>query len=141
MTALARLAATADPALAPYAVPDPGAGELEAIAGEEERAFVLEAIREGYLLHYHAPRAFAAGMDDDLRLLGGDSLFALGLERLAAAGDLAAVAELSGLISDSARAEAEGTPEAVAERWRASAERLAAAAGTGSAEGRRAASE
>ena len=36
-------------------------------------------------MHYGTPRAFA-GMDDDLRLLAGDALYALGLERLSAAG-------------------------------------------------------
>ena len=48
-----------------------------------DRAFVLEAVREGYLLHYGEPRAFE-GMDPDLRLLAGDALYALGLARLAA---------------------------------------------------------
>ena len=47
-------------------------------------------------------------MDDDLRLLAGDALYALGLARLAQTGDLAAVAELSDLISLSAQAHAEG---------------------------------
>ena len=63
---------------------------------------MLEAVYEGYLLHYGESRLFA-GMDDDLRLLAGDALYALGLARLAEAGDLAAVAELSDLISRSLR--------------------------------------
>ena len=50
-------------------------------------------------------------MDDDLRLLAGDALYALGLSRLADSGDLAAVAELADLISLTARAQAEGRPE------------------------------
>ena len=41
-------------------------------------------------------------MDADLRLLAGDALYALGLSRLAEAGDLEAVAELADLISLSA---------------------------------------
>ena len=65
---------------------------------DEDRLFVLEAVYEGYLLHYGEPRAFR-GMDADLRLLAGDALYALGLSRLADNGDLAAVAELSDLIS------------------------------------------
>ena len=40
-----------------------------------------------------------AGADRDLALLAGDYLYALGLERLAALGDLDAVRELSDLIS------------------------------------------
>ena len=62
------------------------------------RGFVLEAVYEGYLLHYGESRAFA-GMDADMRLLAGDALYALGLARLAESGDLEAVAELSDLIS------------------------------------------
>ena len=59
---------------------------------------MLEAVYEGYLMHYGEPRAFT-GMDDDLRLLAGDALYALGLARLAESGDLEAVAVLSDLIS------------------------------------------
>jgi hypothetical protein len=122
LTALADLVAAAGPALAAHAVPDPGAGRFD--LPDPVRAFVLEAVYEGYLMHYGEPRAFA-GMDDDLRLLAGDSLYALGLERLAAAGDIEAVAELSDLISESARAHAEGRPEAAVDRWAASARKLA----------------
>ncbi len=71
---------------------------------------MLEAVYEGYLMHYGEPRAFA-GMDDDLRLLAGDALYALGLARLAERGDLEAVAELADLISLCARAHAEGRAE------------------------------
>jgi hypothetical protein len=123
VSALREVAAAVDPALAAHAVDDPGEGELEAIVGDRGRAFVVEAIREGYLLHYGEPRCFS-GMDDDLRLLAGDALFALGLERLAETGDLEAVAELSDLITRSARAEVEGRREAVPALWHASAERL-----------------
>jgi hypothetical protein len=66
---------------------------------------VIEAVREGYLLHYGAPRLMSRA-DDDLALLAGDRLYALGLERLAAAGDLVAVAALSDLIALSAQAQA-----------------------------------
>lgn len=124
MSVLAELARAADPALRPYAAGDPGRGELAEAAGGGTRGFVVEAIREGYLLHYGEPRIFS-GMDDDLRLLAGDALYALGLERLAREGDLAAVGELSELITESARAEAEGRAEEVGPLWLASAERLA----------------
>lgn len=130
MSALAEVAKAVDPDLAGYAVEDPGEGELEAIVGHGGRAFVIEAIREGYLLHYGEPRCFT-GVDEDLRLLAGDALYALGLERLAATGDLEAVAELSGLISRSARAEAEGRRDAIPALWRATAERLSRGGGEG----------
>jgi hypothetical protein len=68
---------------------------------------LIEAIREGYLLHYGSPRLIDAA-DPDLRLLAGDFLYALGLERLAAHGDLEAVRELADLISLSAQLHAGG---------------------------------
>jgi hypothetical protein len=61
-------------------------------------ALLVESIREGYLLHYGEPR-IVLGADPDLALLAGDYLYAVGLERLAGLGDLAAVRELSDLIS------------------------------------------
>jgi hypothetical protein len=77
-------------------------------AAEAPKEYVLlvEAIREGYLLHYGTPRLID-GADPDLRLLAGDYLYALGLERLAARGDLDAVRELADLISLSAQIQAE----------------------------------
>ena len=71
---------------------------------------MVEAVREGYLLHYGEPRMLA-GHDPDLALLAGDYLYALGLERLAALGDPEAVRELSDLISLCAQA----MPRAAAE--------------------------
>jgi hypothetical protein len=130
MSALAEVVAAADPALASYAVADPQGGEFERLVGEGSRAMVIEAIREGYLLHYGEARAFR-GMDEDMRLLAGDSMFALGLDRLARAGDLEAIAELSDLITLSARAEVERATEVVPALWRASAERLSAASAPG----------
>jgi hypothetical protein len=70
-------------------------------------ALLVEAIREGYLLHYGAPRV-VVGADDDLALLAGDYLYALGLRRLSMLGDLAAVRELSDLISLAAQLHARG---------------------------------
>ena len=80
----------------PTRSPSPGRGASTTADGI--RGFVLEAVYEGYLMHYGEPRAFT-GMDDDLRLLAGDALYALGLARLAESGDLEAVAVLSDLIS------------------------------------------
>jgi len=110
------IASAADPALQAHAVAQPN----DPLYGD----FVLDAIREGYELHYGTPRAFE-GMDDDLRLLAGDALYALGLSRLAETGDLEAVAELAELISDCAQAQAEKRPDAAEERWVASAKKLA----------------
>jgi hypothetical protein len=78
---------------------------------------LLEAIREGYELHYGLPRLFDLDADPDLALLAGDRLFALGLERLAALGDLDAVTTLGDLISASARAHAENRPDAADSAW------------------------
>lgn len=73
------------------------AGE-RARAAPGEYARVIEAVREGYLLHYGAGR-IVVGVEPDLALLAGDYLYALGLERLAALDDLGAVGELADLIS------------------------------------------
>jgi hypothetical protein len=116
--------AAADPSLAPFAVASPPDGEWEARL-EGHRAFTMEAVYEGFLLHYREPRAFA-GMDPDLRLLAGDALYALGLERLAEAGDLAAVAELADLISACAQAQAEGRADETRALWDATLQRFSA---------------
>jgi hypothetical protein len=55
--------------------------------------------------------------DEDLALLAGDRLYALGLERLAALGDLDAVAELADLISVCARSHAEERPDVADTAW------------------------
>jgi hypothetical protein len=122
VSALAEVVAAADPALAPYAVGEPGPGRFATVGGV--RAFVLEAVYEGYLMHYGEPRAFTA-MDADMRLLAGDALYALGLARLADTGDLEAVAVLSDLISASARAQAEGRHADAEALWEESAAALA----------------
>ena len=67
MSGLAEVVAAVDPSLAPYAVSDVPAGEWEARI-DGDRAFTMEAVYEGFLMHYREPRAFS-GMDADLRLL------------------------------------------------------------------------
>jgi hypothetical protein len=131
---LAEVAAAVDPALREYALPEPGPGRFNGSNGlGRDRAFVLEAVYEGYLLHYETPRAFR-GMDPDLRLLAGDSLYALGLERLAAGGDIDAVRELSDLISLCAFVQAQGRPELADELWRATTSALSGGGGQGARE-------
>ena len=90
------------------------------------RGFTAEAVYEGFVMHYREPRSFSPQMDLDLRLLAGDSLYAIGLERLAEQGDLVAVAELADLISACAQAEAEGRPHAAEARWERAIEALSA---------------
>jgi hypothetical protein len=102
-------AATVDPA------PDADA-EVGELAGES-LALAAEAIHEGALLHYAGGRVLKSD-DADLVLLAGDRLFALGLDRLAAMGDLGAIAVLSDVIAECARAAAEGRPDDIAAAWR-----------------------
>jgi hypothetical protein len=95
-----------------------------------EYARVLESVREGYLLHYGAPRILD-GLDRDLALLAGDYLYALGLERLTALADLPAIRELSDLISLCAQLHADdgAGQDGTAALWLASAIAIGAGAG------------
>jgi hypothetical protein len=81
-----------------------------AAAAPGEYAKVIESVREGYLLHYGTPRIIATE-DRDLALLAGDYMYAEGLARLAALGDLEAVRELASLISVCAEAHVDGEAE------------------------------
>lgn len=118
--------------ISPYVVDPaepPTLGELAAsgpgtAAAPAEYALVVEAVREGYLLHYEQPRLLA-GHDSDLALLAGDYLYALGLDRLAALGDTTAVAILSDLITQCARLQAEGNAEPIPCLWQTATERIA----------------
>jgi hypothetical protein len=72
----------------------------------ERFALGLETIYEGYLVHYGRPRLFSPP-DEEAALLLGDYLYAHGLVRIAATGDLDAVAVLAELISTCAHLRAE----------------------------------
>jgi hypothetical protein len=110
VNALEEVVEAADPGLRPYSqLPTPNPGRFS-------DDFVLSAVHEGYLLHYGNPNAFQME-DPDLRLLAGDSLYALGLDRLAEQGDLPAVARLADLITGCARAHAEGNPDVAEGLW------------------------
>lgn len=132
LQALADQLRAEDTPISPYVVDPaepPELGELAAAgpgtaAAPAEYALVVEAVREGYLLHYEQPRLLA-GHDSDLALLAGDYLYALGLDRLAALNDTPAVTILSDLISACARLQAEGNAEAIPGLWREAAERIA----------------
>jgi hypothetical protein len=95
-----------------------------AAANPGEYALVVEAVHEGYLLHYGESRLLA-GHDSDLALLAGDYLYALGLDRLAELGDDRAIAILSDLISRCAQLHAEGDGAAVPRLWEAAAGAIA----------------
>jgi hypothetical protein len=114
-----------DTPIAPHVIDPAEPSQLGELAGGGEHAIVVEAVREGYLLHYEQPRLLA-GHDSDLALLAGDYLYALGLDRLAALGDTGAVAVLSDLISDCARLQAEGDLEQIPDLWRIAAEQIGA---------------
>lgn len=99
--------------------PDPDAGTPHAEAAGRW-AFVVEAVFEGHLLHHGTSRIVAQD-DPDLALLAGDRLYALGLERLAAAGDLEAVRALARTIAAGAAAAAAGDREREGVVWRTGA--------------------
>jgi hypothetical protein len=76
---------------------------------EDRFALGVESIYEGYLLHYGHPRLFSPA-DRDAAVLLGDYLYAHGLVRITALGDVDAVARLSELLSRCAHLRAEGEP-------------------------------
>jgi hypothetical protein len=90
------------------------------LARREEYELLVEAIYEGYLLHYGAPRIVHVP-EDDLKLLAGDRLYAIGLARLVALGDTPAVAELADTITLSALAQGAGSAELAQAVWTAGA--------------------
>jgi hypothetical protein len=89
-------------------------------ARSAEYELLLEAIYEGYLLHYGSPRLLRPA-EADLGLLAGDQLYALGLARLVALGDLAAVAELADVITLTALAHGAGRDDLARATWSAGA--------------------
>ena len=76
--------------------------------GEARYALGIETIYEGYLVHYGRSRLFAPP-DADTALLLGDYLYAHGVARISALQDVAAVADLSELISLCSQVRAEET--------------------------------
>jgi hypothetical protein len=86
----------------------------------DEYELVVEAIYEGYLLHYGSPRVVRTP-EADLRVLAGDRLYAIGLARLVALGDTLAVAELADTITLSALAQGAGDGELADAVWSAGA--------------------
>ena len=72
-------------------------------------ALGIETIYEGYLVHYGRSRLFEP-VDDETALLLGDYLYAHGLVRIAATGELDAVVALAELISTCAHLRAEHAP-------------------------------
>jgi hypothetical protein len=132
-----RARAGVDPQVGSGADPQAGPAQLAAAGPRaegvrEDYELLIEAIYEGYLLHYGEARV-AHTSDRDLGLLAGDRLYALGLARLVALGDVAAVAELADTISLSALAQGAGAPELPAAVWMAGARAL----GWGSSEAHR----
>ncbi|MEA2207726.1 MAG: hypothetical protein QOF54_203 [Solirubrobacteraceae bacterium] len=104
----------------------PASPASAAAAGPRARArrgeyeLLVEAIYEGYLLHYGVPRVVRT-READLRVLAGDRLYAIGLARLVELGDTAAVAELADTITLSALAQGAGDGPLAEAVWAAGA--------------------
>ncbi len=96
------------------------AGGPRAAGRRTEYELLVEAIYEGYLLHYGVPRLVHVP-EADLSLLAGDRLYAIGLARLVAIGDTFAVAELADTITLSALAQGAGALELSEAVWAAGA--------------------
>ncbi len=89
-------------------------------ARRDDYELLVEAIYEGYLLHYGVPRIVRTP-EADLGLLAGDQLYAVGLAQLVQLRDTVAVAELADTITLSALAQGAGAPELADAVWTAGA--------------------
>lgn len=110
-----------DPVIPEYPAEDPRFGDLAAAGPRSVNdpatgAFVVEAIREGYLCHYGRSRLLDLA-DPDLGLLAGDLLYAIGLNELSRLGDLESTGILSDLIRVAADLWAGGGPELAEVLW------------------------
>ena len=119
------VASVLDATRAHHAYAQPGPAQLAATGPrtrgrEREYELLLEMILEGYRLHYAEPLVVRPD-DPDLALLLGDQLYALGLARLAALGDVEAVAELADVISLVAQAHSVADPDLAQAVWEAGA--------------------
>jgi hypothetical protein len=107
--------------------PTPSAPAARSAAGPRssrhaaEVELLVEAIHEAYLLHYARGRTVTQA-DEDLALLAGDRLYALGLDRLAHLGDLVSVAALAEVIAECAQAHAAGDADRARAAWEAGAD-------------------
>jgi hypothetical protein len=113
----------AGPASATQSGPSPASVLAEAPrtrSRPEEYQLLVEAIYEGYLLHYGRPRVVRVE-EEDVSLLAGDRLYAIGLARLVALGDTQAVAELADTITLSALAHGVSDPALAEAVWAAGA--------------------
>jgi hypothetical protein len=120
--ALAAEAAAESPLWGEALRDDPEREGVFAPLAPDRFALGLETIYEGYLVHYGRPRLFAPA-DDETALLLGDYLYAHGLVRIAATGELDAVAILAELISTCAHLRAEGA-DGDGEAWLDAVRRL-----------------
>jgi hypothetical protein len=114
-TRMSRGSALADGAVAQLAAAGP-----RAAGRREQYELLIDTVYEGYLLHYHLPRVMHAP-EEDLGLLAGDRLYALGLAALVKLGDLEAVTELADVITLTALAHASAQPELADAVWMAGA--------------------
>jgi len=85
--------------------------------GNDSRYLVaVEAIYEGYLLHYGKSRLLSLA-GQDIQLLAGDYLYALGLNYLATTENIAAVCSFSELIMACAQAQASSQLQRAEALW------------------------
>lgn len=82
----------------------------------DDYAFIVEAVREGYLCHYGSSRILDEP-DDDLALLAGDLFYAIGIRGLAELEDLESTGILSDLIRVAAELQASGRQDLAEVLW------------------------
>jgi hypothetical protein len=123
---VADLAAAGSPLWSGLRLDEPCGGPRFAGRCPDRYLLGVEAIHEGYLLHYDRARVFAQD-DADLALLAGDHLYAAGLAEICRTGDLHAVSALASLISECAANRAEGRGDEDAAAWERTVSALGAA--------------
>ena len=107
--------ATGQPAAGPPLAALVAAGERTA-AAPDSYAFVVEAVREGYLCHYETSRILDRP-DADLSLLAGDLFYAIGISALAGLDDVESVGLLSDLIRVAAELRSQGLGREAESMW------------------------
>jgi hypothetical protein len=137
LVALAQRLRSLEPLLAQYVTDPPAISTLptaplldnqhelrSCVRGQVDRyKFILEAVYEGYLLHYKTGRIVQSD-ERDFAVLAGDRLYALALATLTQCADVYGVSVLAQLIAELAQFEITAQSQQVTAAWKKASMRL-----------------